>query len=124
MGHVFLCDFASAYVDELTILVCSLNSEPIPGSLRYAWMREMFPRAQVLHLAEDVPQEPSEHPQFWDIWRKVVCRFHPEPIDFVFASEAYGRRLAMEIGARFVPVDPTRAAVPVSGTAIRKAPFA
>jgi HTH-type transcriptional repressor of NAD biosynthesis genes len=124
MGHVFLCDFASAYVDELTILVCSLDSEPISGSLRYAWMREMFPRARVLHLAEDVPQEPSKHPQFWNIWRKILRRLHPEPIDFVFASEAYGHRLAMEVGARFVPVDPARAAVPVSGTAIRKAPFA
>ena len=37
-GHVLLCDFARAYCETLTILVCSLESEPIPGRLRHAWM--------------------------------------------------------------------------------------
>ena len=123
-GHRFLCDFARAYCDELTILVCTLDREPIPGDLRYGWMREMFPDCRVLHLAEDVPQEPAEHTDFWEIWRGIVRRFHPEPVDFVFASEDYGHRLAAEVGARFVPVDIPREAVPVSGEAIRRDPFA
>ncbi|MCK4867652.1 MAG: AAA family ATPase, partial [Alphaproteobacteria bacterium] len=123
-GHVFLCDFARAYCDELTILVCTLEDDPIPGALRFQWMRELFPDCRVLHLAEDVPQEPADHPEFWDIWRGIVQRFHREPIDFVFASEDYGNRLAAEVGARFVPVDIPREAVPVSGEAIRADPFA
>ncbi len=123
-GHVFLCDFARGYCDELTILVCTLDGDPIPGALRFQWMRELFPDCRVLHLAEDVPQEPADHPEFWDIWRGIVQRFHPEPIDFVFASEDYGNRLAAEVGARFVPVDIPREAVPVSGEAIRADPFA
>ena len=122
-GHVFLCDFAQRYCDELTILVCTLAGDPVPGELRYGWMREMFPDCRVLHLAEDVPQEPADHPEFWDIWRGIVQRFHPEPVDFVFASEDYGQRLAREAGARFVPVDIPRAAVPVSGDAIREDPL-
>jgi NadR type nicotinamide-nucleotide adenylyltransferase len=122
-GHVFLCDFARAYCDELTILVCTLDCDPIPGELRFQWMREMFPDCRVLHLAEDVPQEPADHSDFWDIWRGIVERFHPEPIDFVFASEDYGHRLAAEARARFVPVDISREAVPVSGEAIRADPF-
>src|SRR5207302_10464947 len=44
--------------------------------------------------------------------------------DFVFASEDYGRRLAEELGAKFVPVDRERGAVPVSGTAVRSDPMA
>jgi len=123
-GHAFLCDFARAYCDELTILVCTLDGDPIPGELRYAWMREMFPGCRVLHLTEDVPQEPADHPDFWRIWRDIVKRFHLEPVDFVFASEDYGNRLAQEAGARFVPVDIPRQAVPVSGEAIRLNPFA
>ncbi len=122
-GHVFLCDFARAYCDELTILVCTLDCDPIPGELRFQWMHEIFPDCRVLHLAEDVPQEPADHPDFWDIWRGIVERFHPEPIDFVFASEDYGHRLAAEARARFVPVDIPREAVPVSGEAIRADPF-
>jgi len=123
-GHVLLCDFARHFADELTILVCTLEREPIPGDLRAEWMREMFPNCRVCHLTEDVPQEPSEHPQFWDIWRDICRRFHPEPIDFVFASDSYGHRLAAELGAQFVPVDPLRLATKASGRAIRQNPFA
>lgn len=123
-GHVYLCDFARNYADDLTILVCSLDRDPIPGHLRHAWMTEMFPRCRVLHLHNNhVPQEPSEHPDFWSIWRSIVHSHHPEPLDFVFASETYGHRLAEEVGARFVPVDIDREVVPISGTEVRDRPF-
>ncbi len=123
MGHVYLCEFARRYCEALTILVCTLEREPIAGALRLAWMKELFPECRVEWLAEDVPQEPSEHPDFWAIWRAIVKRFHPEPVDLVFASEGYGHRLAAEVGARFVPVDPLREVAPVSGAAIRQDPF-
>ncbi len=123
-GHQHLCDFASAYAESLTILVCSLEREPIDGALRHAWMRELYPRARVLHMTEDIPQTPEDDPDFWPIWRAAIGRLHPEPIDAVFASESYGLRLAQELGASFVPVDPGRMAFPVSGTAIRDNPFA
>jgi NadR type nicotinamide-nucleotide adenylyltransferase len=53
-----------------------------------------------------------------------VKRAHPEPIDFVFASEHYGPRLAAEVGGRFVPVDPPRFAVPAAGRDVLSDPFA
>ncbi len=122
-GHVLLCDFARNYCDELTVLVCTRAVEPIDGDLRFAWMKELCPGARVLHFTEDVPQEPADHPDFWNIWRDIVRRTHPEPIDFVFASESYGARLAQEAGAKFVPFDPLRLAVPVTATDVRKDPF-
>jgi len=123
-GHVYLCDFGRAYVDELTILVCSLPDDPIPGALRFQWMKELFPTARVIHCEEILPQEPADDPQnFWPIWREVVKRYHPEPIDVVFASERYGLELAAEVGARFVPVDEGRTAFPISGAAIRNDPY-
>ncbi|WP_417486311.1 AAA family ATPase [Maricaulis sp.] len=87
-------------------------------------MSERFPDARVLHCAEEVPQAPEDHPDFWSIWRDLVRRYHPEPIDEVFASEAYGVRLAEELGASFVPVDLARTVQPVSGTQVRAAPWA
>jgi len=123
-GHQYLVEFAQNFADRLTVLVCSLEREPIPGALRYAWMRELFPRARVIHITDDLPQEPSEHPHFWDLWRSTVLRAAGEPIDYVFASEDYGFRLAEEVGARFIPVDMAREMVPVSGTAIRADPLA
>lgn len=121
-GHVLLCEIASARVGKLTILVCSLPDDPISGTLRTAWMRELFPLARVLHHDAVVPQAPADDPDFWPIWRAIVQTAHPEPIDYVFASEDYGARLAAEVGAGFHPVDPDRVIVPVSGSAVRADP--
>lgn len=122
-GHLHLVHFGQAMVDELVVVVGSLAREPIPGALRHRWMQELVPRARVLHLDEELPQVPEEHPQFWDLWRSALKRLVPQPIDHVFASEAYGSRLAAELGATFIPVDPSREALRVSGTAVRDNPF-
>lgn len=122
-GHQYLIEFARAYVDRLTVLACSIVREPIPGELRYRWMCEAFPGVEVIHHTDELPQAPEEHPQFWDLWRQSIRRHLPGPIDYVFASEPYGTRLAHELGAEFVPVDLERRNVPVSGRAIRADPL-
>lgn len=124
LGHVYLGEFAVRSVDILTIVVCSLRREPIPGDLRFRWMRELFPFVNVVHLTDELPQEPAEHPDFWNLWRSALVRVLPVRPDYVFASESYGWRLADELGAAFVPVDVARSAVPVSGTAVRTDPHA
>jgi NadR type nicotinamide-nucleotide adenylyltransferase len=70
-----------------------------------------------------VPQQPADHPDFWPIWREIVTAAHPEPIDRLFAGEAYGARLAEEVGAAFVLVGP-RVHPDLSGTAVRADPWA
>lgn len=124
LGHTYLVEAARRQVDALTVVVGTLAAEPIPGALRYAWMQELAHDCTVVHLTDENPQQPEEHPQFWDIWRESLLRVLPERPDVVFASEAYGERLAAELGARFVPIDPLRHIVPVSGTAVRDDPWA
>jgi NadR type nicotinamide-nucleotide adenylyltransferase len=123
LGHKYLVDFARSYVEHLTVVVGTLQREPIPGSLRYGWMRQMFPDCHVVHLTDENPQYPEEHPDFWNIWLASIRRFIPSGPDFVFASEEYGWPLAKILGAKFVPVDIQRELVPVSGTAIRNDPY-
>ena len=123
-GHQMLVETALGLVDELTILVCWLPDDPIPGPERLRWMRELFPRARVIGHDRIVPQTPDEDPQFWPIWREIVRSAHPEPIDSVIASEPYGLRLAAEVGATAVLVDPERLIVPVAASAIRADPLA
>jgi NadR type nicotinamide-nucleotide adenylyltransferase len=123
LGHVYLAEFARAYVDELTIVVGSLAAEPIPGALRHAWMRELIPDACTVHLTDENPQDPSEHPDFWRIWEESLRRVLPSQPDYVFASESYGAKLAEVLGAEFVPVDLARGVMPVSGTAVRTDPL-
>ncbi len=126
-GHVYLAETAQRLVDQLTILVCWLPDDPIPGPLRLEWIRRLFPAARVLGHGRPVPQAPADSADFWPIWRGIVAAAHPEPIDLVFAGEDYGLRLAQEVGGRFVPVGmraEPRSPGPVSGTAIRADPWA
>lgn len=123
LGHQYLVDFARHYCDRLTVLVCSIPTEPIPGELRYEWMRRMFPDCDVVHVTELLPQEPADAADFWDQWRTAIRRHIPAPT-YVFASEPYGERLAAELDACFVPVDISRELVSVSATALRNDPIA
>jgi HTH-type transcriptional regulator, transcriptional repressor of NAD biosynthesis genes len=122
-GHVYLCEVARRMVDRLTIVVGTLAREPIAGEVRHAWMREMFPHDRVVHLTDENPQDPSEHPEFWAIWRASLERVVRDKVDVVFASDAYGSKLAEVLGARFVSVDPARETFPISGTAVRTDPI-
>jgi NadR type nicotinamide-nucleotide adenylyltransferase len=121
-GHLRLIDEARRRVDELVILVCSLEREPIPGTLRAEWMREIAPDARVVHVTDENPSLPEEHPGFWEIWTATIRRSVPGPIDVVFAGEAYGDELARRLGAESVIVD-RRGSEFVSGTAIRQRPL-
>jgi len=125
-GHLFVCDVAMRRVDTLMVLVCSHDAEPIDGALRAKWMRASLctEGVRVIHMPRDIPQEPSDHPDFWPIWRAAVAEHHPAPIDWVFGSETYVHRLASEIGARPFVVDISRTTVPVSASAIRADPAA
>lgn len=100
-----------------------MPTEPIDGNLRYQWMKEEYPQCRVVHYDKIVPQEPKEHPQFWDIWTKIVKDAHPEKIDIVFSSEEYGEPLAKCVGAVHHCVDLNRKTVPISATKIRNNPL-
>ncbi len=49
-GHLHLVEAAGRQVSELTLLVCSSEADPVPGALRYAWMKASFPTHRVIHL--------------------------------------------------------------------------
>jgi len=123
-GHCFLIDTARTQVDRLTIVVCSIEDEPIPGFLRYEWMKALYPDLNVVHLTDPLPQEPREHPDFWALWTAALKRIHPEPISSVFGSEDYILPLASCLDASPVVVDRERTHVPISATMIRADPMA
>ena len=121
-GHVFLCDSAAAMVDEMSVLLCPTDAEPIEGDLRKKWLTELLPGCRILHMHRDIPQAPEDHPDFWPIWRSAIADYHPEPIDRVFGSEPYVFRLAEELTARPVLIDPERSVFSVSGREVRSDP--
>lgn len=122
-GHIHLIETAARQVDELTVLVCSIKSEPIAGALRYGWVKEQFPQLRVLHVTDKNPQEPAEHRFFWSIWVDTIRRNCPAGVDVFFSSELYGEELARQLACRHVLVDLERKTVPVSATKIRSNPY-
>lgn len=122
-GHLHLIAEAQARVERLTVVVGSLAREPIPGALRVEWLRELCPGVDVIPLAEELPQYPHEHPEFWEIWTAALRRVVPRGPEVVFSSEKYGDELARRLGSRHVMIDLARERVPISGTAIRADPM-
>ena len=123
LGHCQLIEFARNFTHDLNIVIGSLANEPIPGILRYQWLKELFPHQNILHLRDENPQHPDEDQNFWDIWEASLKRILDKPIKYVFASEEYGAKLAEVLGAEFIPNNAWRNRIPVSGTQIRQSPL-
>jgi len=125
-GHMYLLDFARAACDKLTIIVLSLKDEPIPGDLRYGWIRQMYPDCTVIHHTADMPQEPKDAHDipFYHAWRDTLRKHCPDhAFDALFASETYGYQVAWALGIRFIPVNTARDMVQISGTKMRDDPW-
>jgi HTH-type transcriptional repressor of NAD biosynthesis genes len=87
-------------------------------------VKNQFPDANVVHHYALIPQDPSEHPDFWNIWKESIERHCPgEEFDALFGSEDYGWKMAHVMGIEYIPVDRIRDLVPISGTAMRTDPM-
>jgi HTH-type transcriptional repressor of NAD biosynthesis genes len=110
-------------VGHLSVIVASLSTETIPGEMRAAWMREMFPDTRVIHITDEIPHDPGEPANLWRIWHETIRRVLPEGPDYLFASEAYGVELARLLGATYVPVDHARVLRQVRASDVRFDPM-
>jgi NadR type nicotinamide-nucleotide adenylyltransferase len=122
-GHQYLIDYAGRRVTHLHLVLFTKTAEPIPGHLRAAWLRELYPSAHVHHLHLDHAVDYGD-PAAWDFWVQAIRSVVPAGPDLVFSSEAYGSELARRLGAQHESVDPARAHVPISATQIRQQPLA
>ncbi|MNO67396.1 Bifunctional NAD biosynthesis protein NadR [compost metagenome] len=132
LGHEFLINTAIKNTDHLTIVVCSLNREPIPGWRRFEWMKQRYEKeiangeVAVVHLNEDwMPQEPEDcysKEIFYATWAAVLKILAKKEIDVIFTSEDYGYPVAEALGCEHFLVDKLRKTVPISGTKIRNHP--
>ncbi len=84
LGHQYLIDFAQSYVDELYLIVGTRPTDEIDGMLRVAWLEEMAPRAHVLRVDDENPEE--THPQYWQIWEQTLRAALPVIPGYIFAS--------------------------------------
>lgn len=118
MGHCYLIEEAQRTCGTLAIIVCAKPGQAPNGELRAAWLKESFPRAQVLLTQDDLDAEDSA------AWAQRTRELLGRAPDLVCTSEDYGERYARELGCRHILVDRERRTVPVSGTRVRERPLA
>jgi NadR type nicotinamide-nucleotide adenylyltransferase len=127
IGHKYLIDFAKNLVKPkdgtVHVIVGTMDREPVRGDLRFSAIRQAYrvnDYVKVHHLHRDVPQEPGEHPDFWNVWRDIVREFvDVKPDDYFVASELYGIDMARVLGCRFMPCNRYRETIPIKGSDVR-----
>lgn len=127
-GHLYLIDKALEQCKKVTVFVCSLPTETIPGKLRQYWVWKTYTedsRVNVVHIDKVLPQTPEEYGDVDGFYKLWCDEIHPyfEYGDVVFTSESYGDEFASYLGVEHVLVDLQRATHSVSGTSIRNNPI-
>jgi len=127
-GHQFLIDSALEQCENVHVMVCSLENEPINGSTRFGWVFQLYkdnPNVIVHWCRDENPQYDHECEtldEFYSYWTKSVYNCI-DKLDAVFTSEQYGNDFARYLSVEHVLVDLDRTNYPVSGTKIRENPF-
>lgn len=117
-GHKLLIDAAIEQSDQAVVIVCAKPTDMIPGDLRGKWLQEIHPTARVMVIDDRYDENDSR------IWSENTIRWLGRAPDAVFTSEDYGDRYAELMGSKHISVDKPRGKVPVSGTAVRRDPYA
>ena len=124
-GHLALIDFAAAQCDELIVSMTYRQDDPIPGPLRFEWIREELANYAGVRL-EISPDDFDNETLPWDqripFWASFLKKRFPQ-VHVIFSSENYGDLLAKNLGIFHVGFDPERKKFPVSATLIRQQPF-
>lgn len=132
IGHELMIDFAITQMSTMTIIVSGKESDVIPLSVRVGWLNEKYKTLTKVTIVSVVDESPEVHNvneqgtvqdiNFWCYWLSVFRRVAPNTTHFV-SSDHYGSMAATLLGVEWLPVDPTRQTIPISGTQIRSAPY-
>jgi HTH-type transcriptional regulator, transcriptional repressor of NAD biosynthesis genes len=124
--HQALISFASEFCDILTVAVCSLPEEPIPGDIRYQRTKDAFantPKIVVEHITEELPGSSESSREISKIRSEYLKKRYPW-VDLIVTSEPYGDYVAEYMSIDHKLFDMGRTHQHISATDIRRNPFA
>lgn len=123
-GHQLVLETALAECEEVTCLVYdSPEATDIPLAVRAGWIRRLYPRVRVVE-ARGGPSEVGESPAIQAAHERYIKDvLGIRSVDRFYSSETYGGHMSRALHAADRRVDPDRRVVPVSGSAIRGAPY-
>ncbi|MDF2662635.1 MAG: cytidyltransferase-related domain protein [Paenibacillus sp.] len=123
-GHQLLVETALHETDRVIVVIYDCpETTPVPLTVRARWIRTLYPSVEVIE-AWDGPAETGYTP---DIMRKqeryILELLGERKVTHFYSSEKYGEHMSEALGAVNRQVDPDRGRCPVSGTAVRAAPY-
>lgn len=121
-GHEYLVRFANYNCEQLTVIVDCFKGQQLSPAIRAKWIKEQFPNVNVISLEKEMPQDPIETPDFWNIWVTELKKHVPN-VDLLCASMEYGYQLSQELHCAFKPLDFERSSINISATQIKTDPF-
>jgi HTH-type transcriptional repressor of NAD biosynthesis genes len=124
-GHVALIRFAARHCDELIVSMSYSPHDPIPGHLRFEWLREIFKNESSIslyYLVDDFDDESLAWPERTRVWSEQLRKRYGK-VDRLISSEVYGSYLAEHLQAENVLFDPERKQISISASEIRQRPF-
>lgn len=127
-GHISLIEYARKQCDEVVVLVCVEDNEPINGDLRYMWVTEFFRNYSDVkpHMFKfndsDLPATSVSSRSISKLWAEAILRLNLN-IDVIISSEQYGQYLAEYMNISNIDYDISRNNLPISATLIRENPY-
>ena len=122
-GHQYLIETGLAETDRFVALVYDApETTPVPLPVRVGWIRDLYPQVDVLAgwggptAVGDAPAIRAAQEEF------ILESLGGRRVTHFYSSEFYGDHVSRALGAIDRRVDPQRARVPISGTAIRADP--
>lgn len=124
-GHQQVIERALAENGHVIVLIYDAPGHtPIPLPRRAGWITALYPDVEVIECW-DGPMEVGNTPAIKRMHEGYILgKLQGRRIDRFYSSEFYGEHVSQCLGAEDCRVDPARATVPISGTAIRENPYA
>jgi|GEM_PF-4140618 len=128
-GHLYLINNALANSSTLHLFLCTLANDPIPGTLRAHWIKEIYREARkaknlnLIIIDEENEAATRNAPNAPQLWAESVLKHIRKPIDMIYSSETYGAAFAKHLNASYTCVDLKRAHIPISAMDVRKDPL-
>ncbi|MEC0213419.1 AAA family ATPase [Paenibacillus ehimensis] len=124
-GHQYMIETALAETDHVIVVIYDCpETTDIPLTVRADWIRALYPGVEVIE-AWDGPTETGYTPEIKKAQEDYILGLlDGQRVTHFYSSEPYGEHMSEALNAVNRQVDPKREAFPVSGTAVRRDPYA
>ncbi len=119
-GHEYMIRFAQEFAEQVHVVVDCVKGQPMEPVVRKQWLEDEICGIKAYALPNFMPQDPSETPDFWSIWKNALFGIlNGVKPDLLVAAMDYGYELANVMNCEFIPSDIARESFPVSATMLR-----